>query len=224
MSARPLCSVAATLGLVLSLVFPGGTPGLAQHAEAPPAPIGGRLATAALLFGAPLRADDIPADLASAERLRVLAYIERQEAFEARSGANEPHRLRFEQELASIVETAGIEEEAARLARELPAAQEWGRPDREAAWAEAMLRGEPSSPAAPYLYAFLATRYRRIFETMPPGDRPGLERQARKYRTMLERTRAARDPVFQLLAADLDGLGSLGAGANGHPRAYLPDT
>lgn len=207
----------------LALLAPG-IMGLAQHADVPPPPVAGRLAASALLDGRPLRPGDIPADLASADRLRVLAYIERREAFEARSGSNEPHRLRFEQELASIVEATGIEDEAARLARELPAAPEWGQPAVEAAWAETMLRGNPSTPAAPYLYAFLAARYRRIFETMPREDRPALERQARKYRTLLDRTRAARDPVFPLLAADLDGLRALGAGTNGHPRAYLPDT
>lgn len=197
-------------------------PVTAQHAVPPP-PVAGRLAESALLGGRPLASADLPADLPSAERMRLQSYLDRRRGFAPRSGSGDPHRIRFEQELASVVETTGIEDEAAELARQLPAADQWGDPDAEAAWAETMLRSRPGSPAAPYLYAFLASRYRQIFERIPDDDRTALERQARKYRTMIERTRAATDPVFALLAADLDGLPSLGRAAR-HPRAYLPDT
>ncbi|HEX7034913.1 MAG TPA: hypothetical protein VF210_04030 [Pseudomonadales bacterium] len=194
----------------------------AQHHAVPPPPVGGRLAESALLGGHPLTAADLSPDLASADRMRLQAYLNRRNGFEPRSGG-EAHRIRFEQELVSIVETTGIEDEAAELARQLPPAAQWGDPEREAEWAEAMLRSRPASPAAPYLYAFLASRYRQIFERLPEDDRAALERQARKYRTLLERARAAMDPIFALLAADLDGLPSLGHAAR-HPRAYLPDT
>lgn len=213
-----LAAAATALHVLMALSIP--LP--AQHAVPPP-PVAGRLAESALLGGRPLASDDLPADLSSADRMRLQAYVDRRRGFEPRSGSDAPHRIRFEQELASIVEATGIEDEAAELGRLLPPADQWGEPEREAAWAETMLRSRPGSPAAPYLYAFLATRYRQVFERMPGEDRAALERQARKYRTMIERTRAAADPVFALLAADLDGLPSLGRAAR-HPRAYLPDT
>ncbi len=216
------CRTLAAAAVALLASGALSTPSPAQHAVPPP-PVAGRLAESALLGGRPLAPADLPADLASAERMRLQSYLDRRSSFEPHAGSDAPYRIRFEQELASIVEATGIEEEAAELARLLPPANQWGEPEHEAEWAETMLRSRPGSPATPYLYAFLASRYRQVFERLPDGDRAALERQARKYRTMIERTRAAADPVFALLAADLDGLPSLGR-AERHPRAYLPDT
>ena len=94
---------------------------------------------------------------------------------------------------------------------------------QEATWAEDIVRDGANAPAAPYLYAFLASRYRMQFE-QADEDRPFLERLAKKYKTMLERVRNAGDPLFVMLADDLDGRERLSPGATRHPRQYLPDT
>jgi hypothetical protein len=41
---------------------------------------------------------------------------------------------------------------------------------------------------------------------------------------MLERVRNSDDPLFRILADDLDNRPALSAGATRHPREYLPDT
>ena len=222
------CMMLSCLGGVL-FTRPAG----AQHAAAvqvAPPPVGGKLARAVLLGGDPLTAQDLPPDLPSSDRLRLLAYLKRRADFRSRLGTSSSggpvaaHQGRLERDIATVVERAGIEHEAAEIARSAPPSAEGpARAAHEASWAEGVLRQRPSSPAAPYLYAYLAARYRQVFEQLP-DDRPALERQARKYKTMLERVRGADDPIFQLLANDLDGLPSLSAGATRRPQQYLPDT
>lgn len=205
----------------------------ALHADAtpPPAPVGGRFARAVLLRGQEISAADLPAALTPADRRRLLDYIERRARFASRRGviAGEIGLFRrqvdLEREIASLIEQEGIAEEAAAIAHGAPLAIDpTASPSAEAEWAEGILRARPGSAAAPYLYAFLASRYRLVFEQLDGEDRPALERLARKYRTMLERVRHAGDPIFILLAADLDGLATLDPGATRHPGAYLPDT
>jgi hypothetical protein len=134
-------------------------------------------------------------------------------------------RERLEREIASVIERDGIERAAHAIAwsegpyglgAEIDA-------DAEAAWAERLVREPSSAAAAPYLYAFLGSRYRLQFERAAE-DRPALERLARKYKTMLDRVRNAGDSLFVLLADDLDGRPTLSASATRHPRQYLPDT
>ena len=194
-------------------------------------PVGGRLAGAVLLGEAPLAPGDLPSDLPSADRMRLTAYLERREAFKTRQGViagsaeTWQRRERLEREIASVIERDGIEQVAHDVA--------WSQgpygltedidADAEAAWAERLVREPSHAPAAPFLYALLASRYRLQFE-QAGDDRPALERLARKYKTMLDRVRNAGDGIFVLLADDLDGRPALSAGATRHPRQYLPDT
>lgn len=196
------------------------------------APVRGRLAGAVLLAEAPLTAGDLPADLSSADRLRLLGYVERWAAFRTRQGAiagadgTWKRRERLEREIASVIERDGVEKAAHAIAW-------WPNgpygltdaidADEEAAWAERVARDPANAVAAPFLYAFLASRYRLQFE-QAGDDRPTLERLAKKYRTMLERVRNAGDAIFVLLADDLDGRTALNPGSSRHPRQYLPDT
>ncbi len=229
--ARPAWTIGLIFACVIGVLFtrPVGTQHSARAHVAPP-PVGGKLARAVLLGGAPLTAQDLPADLSSSDRLRLLALLERRADFRSQLGTSAPgaavadHRVRLEQNIATVIEHTGIEEEAAEIARSAPLSADGPtRAANEASWAESVLSQRPSSPAAPYLYAFLAARYRQIFEQLP-DDPSALERQARKYKTMIERVRGADDPIFQLLANDLDGLPSLSPGATRHPQQYLPDT
>jgi hypothetical protein len=202
------------------------------HAQTGPPPVGGRLAGAVLLGEPPLTVDGLPSDLSSADRMRLLAYLERWTAFKTRQGhiagnvETWKRRERLEREIASVIERDGIEQVAYAVAWSqgpygLKAAID---PGAEAAWAEGIVREPSNAVAAPYLYAFLASRYRLQFEQAPPDDRPALERLAKKYRTMIDRVRNSEDGLFRILADDLDNRSALTAGVTRHPRQYLPDT
>ncbi len=212
-----------TVLVVLAAMAVGASP-----QSAPPAD--GRLAGAVLLGEAPLTPAALSDDLSSADRMRLSAYIERREQFKTKqggAGSGETGRRRegLEREIASVIERDGAERVAHAIA--------WSPgpygttadidADAEARWAETLVRDPAHALAAPYLYAFLASRYRLQFERAGE-DRPALERLARKYKTMLERVRNAGDGLFVLLADDLDGRAALSPGATRHPRQYLPDT
>jgi hypothetical protein len=177
-------------------------------AQPGPPPLGGRLAGAMLLGEAPVTKADLPEELPTADRMRVLAYLDR--------GAGRG----LATQIAAALEAEGSETAAAAIASALGGA---AGADEEAARAEAMLRDPAHAVAAPYLYAYLAARYRLQFEKAG-DDRPTLERLAKKYRTMVERVRNSDDALFRVLADDLDNRPALSAGATRHPREYLPDT
>jgi hypothetical protein len=222
----PRCQLFLTIALL-----PAGFAGLrAQHAV-PPAPVGGHLARAALLSGPPLTTADVPADLSSADRLRLLGYIDRRATTEppidgaAADRELAGRRAALQREMSSVIERPGIEEDATTIVKSAPlSADTTADPEAEAEWAEGVLREHRSSPAAPYLYAFLASRYRLTFEQVPESERSLRERLARKYKTMLDRVRSTGDSLLVLLADDLDGLPRLSPEADAHPREYLPDT
>jgi hypothetical protein len=202
--------------------------GLLQPHAAPP-PVSGRLAGAVLLGEAPLRPQDLPEDLSSSDRMRLTAYLERWNAFRTRHGVvagsvdTLVRRERIEREIASVIEYPGIEQVAHAIA--------WGQgpygvttdSQQEVAWAENLVRDPANAVAAPFLYAFLASRYRTQFERADE-DRPALERLAKKSTTMLDRVRNAGDGLFILLADDLDNRPTLSSTATRHPREYLPDS
>jgi hypothetical protein len=177
-------------------------------AQAGPPPLGGRLAGAMLLGEAPMTKADLPEDLPSADRLRVLGYIDRTPGREIAT------------QIAAAVEAEGGATAATAIASALDGAK---GADEEAARAESLLRDGAHAVAAPFLYAYLAARYRLQFE-QAGDDRPTLERLAKKYRTMIERVRNSEDGLFRILADDLDTRPALSAGATRHPREYLPDT
>jgi hypothetical protein len=191
--------------LALAVLVMTGPLGLAQPV---PPPLGGRLAGAMLLGERPVSADDVPADLSSSDRLRVLAYIERKPT-EA-----------LDRQILAAIEADGLEPVAAHVARRLASAS---GPDAQAAEAEALLRDRGNAGAAPFLYPYLAARYRMQLE-QAGDDRPTLERLAKKYKTMVDRVRNSEDGLFRVLADDLDNRQALTPGATRHPRQYLPDT
>jgi hypothetical protein len=215
---------------LLLAVLLGCTTVAATPADGPAPPLGGRFAGSVLLSEAPLSATDLSPDLSSADRLRLLAYLDRRAAFRSRIAtvagdvALHGRRVRLEQEMVSVIEQPGIERLASAIAASAAlSADPLKGPEDEVAWAEGALREPGAAPAAPYLYAFLASRYRIQLERAPE-DRGALERLAKKYKTMLDRVRNANDGIFILLADDLDGRASISASASRHPRQYLPDT
>jgi hypothetical protein len=194
-----------------------------------PSDVGGHLAGAVLLGEAPLTSNDIPGDMQASYRARLETYVTRGKAFKTRQGIvagsfeTWKRRERLEQEIASTIDLPDIEPLAHAIAWSQGPYGVTSDAGEEATWAEGLLRDPANQAATPYLYAFLASRYRLQFERATE-ERPLLERLARKYKTMLDRVRNAGDPLFVLLADDLDARAGLSPAATRHPRQYLPDT
>lgn len=200
-------------------------------APAPAPPVGGLFAGAVLLSEQPLAESDLPNGMSMADRLIAMTYLERRQGLAERitstGGRGDAERQRVEIEIAATIDVEGIEATANAIAATLDptaaAATSTGDPQWGASWAEGLVRDTRHAPALPWLYAFLASRYRLQFE-QAAEDRPLLERLAKKYKTMLDRVRSGGNPVFVLLANDLDNRASLLPGVTRHPRQYLPDT
>ena len=196
--------------------------------SAPPV-VGGRLAGAVLLNEAPLTARDIPGEMQAPYKVRLETYVERGKAFKTRQGIvagsleTWKRRERLEREIASTIELPDIEPLAHAIAWSQGPYGVTRDAGEEATWAEGLVRDPANQAATPYLYAFLASRYRLQFEGADE-NRDVLERLAKKYKTMLDRVRNAGDPLFVVLANDLDNRASLLPGVTRHPRQYLPDT
>ena len=198
---------------------------------APAPPVGGLFAGAVLLGEAPLTEEALPNGMTMADRLIVVTYLDRRQELSPRftqtGGRGDAERQRVALEIAATIQTEGIDETAraigARLGQTASAATSTGDPWWGAAWAERVVRDGDYVAGLPWLYAFLASRYRLQFEGAAE-DRLLNERLAKKYKTMLDRVRNAGDPLFVVLANDLDNRASLLPGVTRHPRQYLPDT
>jgi hypothetical protein len=195
-------------------------------------PAAALLAREAVLHEPPLLQPAAVAQLSEPDATPLGRYLARRSAFVSRLGdAADPRaeplhtrRMAIERAIVSLLDREGSEESAADVARSLDLAHPGEDPPgaalREAASAEAYLRAHPDSPAAPYLYAFVASRHRLALETTT--DAADKERFARRYRTMIDRLRHHPDDIVALLARGLDALPSVGGGRAEHPRDYLP--
>ena len=206
--------------------------GTGQPPPAPAPPVGGLFAGAVLLGEAPLTEDALPNGMSMADRLVVVTYLDRRQVLSPRftptDARGDAERQRVAIEIASTIVADGIEETARALVASLgptaAMATSTGDPwSGGASWAESAVRDASHAAAHPWLYAFLASRYRLQFEGADE-NRDLLERLAKKYKTMLDRVRNADDPLFVVLANDLDNRASLSPGVTRHPRQYLPDT
>jgi hypothetical protein len=135
----------------------------------------------------------------------------------------------IERAIVSLVDAPGIEQTAADFVAAAPIAHEWegmhDGPLAEANFAENVLKKDPASPLAPWLYVFIAERQRIAFEAYEnEKNEEGMKAAARKYRALAERARAADDPVYGALLADMDALPFLYIKSSHHPREYDPDT
>ena len=134
-----------------------------------------------------------------------------------------------ERAIVALVEAPGIEEAAAAYARDARILYEWERrpesPLSEASAAEDFLKKAPSTPLAPYLYVFIAERQRAAFELMDVAThKADMNAAAKKYRTFMQRARAVDDPIFTVLADDMDRQPFLYAKSGFHPRDFDPDS
>jgi hypothetical protein len=169
-------------------------------------------------------------------RGRLEKYLARRGAFKSnyKSEADSFERVRVdakrrlvEQAIVSLIDAPGIERIAADYVSTAPIRYEWeGMPDgplEEANHAEALLTKDPASPLAPWFSAFIAQRQRVTFETCEvQKNEEGMKAAAKKYRTFVERARAASDPIFGLLMADMERQPYLYLKTATHPRDYKP--
>jgi hypothetical protein len=169
-------------------------------------------------------------------RGRLEKYLARRGAFKSnyKSEADSFERVRVdakrrlvEQAIVSLIDAPGIERIAADYVSTAPIRYEWeGMPDgplEEANHAEALLTKDQASPLAPWFAAFIAQRQRVTFETCEvQKNEEGMKAAAKKYRTFVERARAASDPIFGLLMADMERQPYLYLKTATHPRDSKP--
>jgi hypothetical protein len=182
-----------------------------------------------------------PADLAAVPsdvRPRLERYLTRRAAFASRlqNGASNFETLRteakkrvVERAVVALLESPGIETAAAAYAQAATILDAWDQrpdgPQSEATAAEEFLKKDPATPLAPYLYVFIAERQRAAFELMTvDSQKADMTAAAKKYRTFMQRARAVEDPIFRLLADDMERLPFLYASNGFHPRDFDPDS
>jgi hypothetical protein len=118
-------------------------------------------------------------------------------------------RRQLERGIVALVEVQGVERLAADYAEEAVIYYEWEaiseKPLQEAGFAEDYLQKKPETPIRPYLYLFLAQRYRCAAEILAREKAKNQEKNAReKYQHYLKLSRTQPDPLIGLIAADLE--------------------
>jgi hypothetical protein len=215
---------------------------LAAAAQSPPVydtpDLKGKLYKTIFVQGAGTLAAQDLAELPEPVRARLQRVIERRSAFASRlkAGASdmaavavEAKKRRLEAGIVALIDAPEVEQLAVAYAQAAKVLYEWeGRPDGplgEAADAEEFVKRDPATPLAPYLYILIAARHRAAFETMNvPDDKVAMAAAAKKYRTFMQRARSAGDPVFGLLADDMDRQPFLYVKSPFHPRDFDPDS
>jgi hypothetical protein len=181
----------------------------------------------------------VPGDLEAVPeplRARLSTYLARRAAFKSayrgqadsfETAAIDGKKRVIERAIVALVDRPGIERTGAAFVTAAPVAYEWegmpAGPLEEAAYAEEVLKKEPSSALAPFLHAFIAHRQRAAFEAADlRTDVEAMKAAAKKYRVFMERARAAQDPIFKLLADDLDRQPFVYHKTEKHPRNFNP--
>ena len=207
-------------------------------AKKPVIDLQGKLYRSVFSSGAGLLA---PADLekiAEPLRARLGKYLNRRTTFKSnyksapddlKAVRSDAKRRLLERSIVSLVDAPGIEKMAADFVSAAPIAHEWegmhAGPLAEATFAEDVLKKDPSSPLAPWLYLFIAERQRIVFESYEnEKDEAGMKAAAKKYRAFVERARATEDPIYAAVIDDMEAQPFLYIKNSKHPRDYDPDS
>ena len=229
-------NAAAALGIVVFTVT-----ALAQSAgQKPASPFQGKLYRSVFSSGVGvLSAEDLKTlTVAEPLRSRLSAYLTRRAAFKSgyksapedlKAVRSDAKRRDLERSLVALIEAPGIEKTAADFVAAAPIASEWeGLPEgplAEAAYAENVLKKDPASPLAPWIYVFIAARQRIAFEAFEnQKNQEGMKAAAKKYRAFVERARAVSDPVYAALIDDMEAQPFLYIKGTQHPRDHDPDS
>jgi hypothetical protein len=223
-----------TIALVLTLALAGGTSVRPQSSDVAAIDLQGKLYRSVFSSGSgvltPADAKALPEPL----RGRLDKYLARRAAFKSnsKSEANSFEQVRvdakrrlLEQAIVSLIDAPGIEKSAADYVATAPIHYEWKAlqdgPLEESSHAEAILAKNPSSPMAPWFAAFIAHRQRVAFETLAlQKNDEGMKATAQKHRTFADRAKAADDPIYVALIADMERQPYLYMKGAPHPRDY----
>jgi hypothetical protein len=196
--------------------------------------LGGKLYRAVFISGPGTLASGDLAAVPEPARGRLSTFLIRRSAFssayeskpeDADAVQRDAKRRVIERAMVSLIDVPNIETQAVEFVKAAPIAYEWeGRvegPLAESAYAEDVLKKTPKAAIAPFLYVFVAQRQRAAFEAAERvGDEKSMKETASKYRDFLGRARAASDPIFKLLADDLDQVPFVYTKSEKHPRDY----
>jgi hypothetical protein len=201
-----------------------------RNAQSPPV-FNGRLYRSVAEWDttSPFSSDDrarVPASLRSRFeafvrcRARFRTGLPRPTSFFATAALNRQQTL--ERALACLFEAPGIAAAATEYTQRARILYEWeglaSSPIEEAQYAEEYIAGNPDSPFVPYLYLFVAERWRYAFEYfVQSGNKPGIAASAEKYRDFIARARGA-DAFVRLVADDSDGMPFLAVNVGIHAR------
>jgi len=201
------------LGVVAALAI-----AIAQAPARPAVDFKGRLYRAVFVNGPDTLSSGDIAQVAEPVRSRLGRFLTRRASFTSRYesapkdlvGAEADARRRsVERGIVSLIEADGIEQRAVAFVTAAPILYEWeGDPKGplgESAYAEHVLELEPSTPLAPYLYLFIAQRQRAAAEAAERAQSTTMARAAEaKAKTFLQKARGVEDPIFGLIADDLE--------------------
>jgi hypothetical protein len=165
-------------------------------------------------------------------RARLTSYLSRRTAFRSnyKNASENLEMMRtdakkraLEKAIVSLLETPGIERQAADFVAKAPIAYEWhgvhDGPLAEATYAEAVLKKDPSSPLAPFLYLLIAQRQRVVFEVYDAAKNDeGMKAAAARSRAFAQRARGVDDPIFAAVVEDMDRQPYLYLKGAKHPR------
>jgi hypothetical protein len=196
--------------------------------------LGGKLYRAVFISGPGTLSSGDLAAVSEPQRGRLSTFLTRRSSFtsayenkpqDADAMQSDAKRRVIERAIVALIDAPGINAEAVEFVKAAPIAYEWeGRPEgplAEAAYAEEVLKKTPKSPLAPFLYVFIAQRQRSAFEAADrAGDEAAMKAAAKQYRAYIERARSASDPIFRLLADDLDRVPYVYTKSEKHPRDY----
>jgi len=223
--------------LACALLLAVSAPAAAQKEYAhPKTDLNGRLFRSVFQTAPPYLSSGDIAGLPDPLRARLSTYLTRRAAFTSsyegtasgfEGAASDAKKRALERAIVSIVDDPKAGALAIAFLKEAPIAAEWKLglegPTAEAAFAEDYLERQAAPPLAPFLYIFIAHRQRAAFEVAERARAAAAQAAAaRKYRTFLQRARAAQDPIYGLIADDLDRQAYVYTPAVTHPRDFNP--
>ena len=216
---RTAIGILAALALT-GTIAPGAVTATQRSAERPALDFKGRLYRAVFVPGPDVLSSGDIAQVAEPLRARLGRFLVRRTSFtstyqaaptDVQSVARDAKRRAIERAIVSLIEADGIEKLAVDFVTAAPIADEWeGMPEgplAESAFAEQLLQKEPSTPMAPYLFLFIAHRQRAASEAAELNQNAAVAQAATvKAREFLQKARGAADPIFGLVADDLERL------------------
>jgi hypothetical protein len=214
-----------------------GTAGGVLAAQPGKVELGGKLYKAVFISGPGALTNADLQGLPEQAQKRLALFLARRSAFSsayesrpdsADAVARDAKRRVIERAIVALVDAPEVERRAVEFVSEAPIAHEWleyaDGPLTEANYAENVLKKEPAGTLAPFLYVFIAHRQRAAFEAAERANNVEvMKAAAKKYRAFIERARAAADPIFGMVADDLDRMPFVNLKSQKHPRDFNPD-